>query len=175
MSAVQVQQAHPALAGRTLRYLWNETSGLLQPGSFNATRPDLRIEVRPGCAMGGAGRRGGTRRPPRPIYTNALHPPASLQALRGVDAGATLRFTFTATLEGTDARSTSTTLELTALASPVEAKLQGPRGDVLDTRELVFSGESSLDPDDRAGRTPFRYQWSCTAIDAATQVGSSEG
>lgn len=93
-----------------------------------------------------------------------------MQALRGVDAGATLRFTFTATLQGTDASSTSTSLELTALPSPVEAKLQGPRGDVLDTQPLVFSAESSQDPDDRAGRTPFRYQWSCTATDTATQV-----
>lgn len=39
-------------AGRNLSYLWDETSGLLQPGSFTATRPDLRIEVRTACTIG---------------------------------------------------------------------------------------------------------------------------
>lgn len=49
--------------------------------------------------------------------------------LPGVKAGDVLTFEFTATLAG--AGSVTITLSLTAEASPVEANLQGPRGDVL--------------------------------------------
>lgn len=37
---------------------------------------------------------------------------------------------------------------------------------------LTFSGEGSRDPDDRAGRTPLRYSWSCTKTDAAAKASA---
>lgn len=49
--------------------------------------------------------------------------------LPGVTAGTVLTFEFTATLS--NAGEVSTTVTLTAEASPVEASLQGPRGDVM--------------------------------------------
>lgn len=59
----------------------------------------------------------------------------SLAGVAGVAAGTVLTFSFTATLEGVASRAnTTTSLSLTALASPVEANLLGPRGDVLVRR-----------------------------------------
>ncbi|PRW57378.1 hypothetical protein C2E21_4192 [Chlorella sorokiniana] len=79
----------------------------------------------------------------------------------GVRAGDALTFEFTATLAG--AGNVSTVVTLTAEASPVEASLQGPRGDVLESRRLVFSAARSRDPDDSSNRTPFSFTWACTA------------
>lgn len=87
-----------------------------------------------------------------------------------VSGGAVLTLTLTATLEG--AGSVSTPLTLTAQQSAVMAVVTGPRGDVTDTQTLVFSGSSSLDPDDAANRTPFSFRWTCTATDPATQASS---
>ena len=39
-------------------------------------------------------------------------------------------------------------------------------------QSLTFSGEGSRDPDDRAGRTPLRYSWSCTKTDAAAKASA---
>lgn len=69
---------------------------------------------------------------------NLLLPLPLLQPLLpGVTAGTVLTFEFTATLSNAGIASTSVTL--TAEASPVEASLQGPRGDV-----MVRGGSGSL-------------------------------
>ncbi|PSC71100.1 putative DNA-3-methyladenine glycosylase 2 [Micractinium conductrix] len=88
-----------------------------------------------------------------------------------VTAGDVLSFSLTVAFEG--AGSASTQLSLTAQQSAVMAVLSGPRGDVLDTRDLVFGSASSLDPDDAANtRTPFSFSWDCTAFDAITQASA---
>lgn len=44
-----------------------------------------------------------------------------------------------------------------------------------ETQDLTFSGRRSVDPDDRPNRTPFRFAWTCTAVDASTQVPPCAG
>ncbi|KAL4419691.1 hypothetical protein ABPG75_006789 [Micractinium tetrahymenae] len=100
----------------------------------------------------------------------ASRPDLAIKVLTGVSGGDVLNFTFTATLAG--AGSTTASLQLTALSSPLEAKVDGPRGDVLETQDLTFSGRRSVDPDDRSNRVPFRFSWTCTAVDADTQVAT---
>lgn len=170
-------------AGKTVTYLWRETTGLLPPGMFNPAKPTLAIKASclplrraSGCLVlawqpaGGLGWGQHVRMlPPSPL--TAAQRPRSLTMqgpIAGIAGGDTLRFTFTAALDG--GGSASAMLVLKAQEAEVLAVLAGPSGDVLDTQPLSFSAGGSLDPDDASNRTPFRYQWSCTAVDDALQV-----
>lgn len=66
--------------------------------------------------------------------------------IAGIAGGDTLRFTFTAALDG--GGSSSAMLVLKAQEAELMAVVGGPSGDVLDTQPLSFTASSSLDPDD---------------------------
>lgn len=70
---------------------------------------------------------------------------------------------------------------LTAEASPIEAILRGPSGDVRSDRTIVLSAAGSVDPDDPMNTQPFSIKWDCTREDfptpcfSGTSVGTQSG
>ena len=75
------------------------------------------------------------------------------------------------TLQGTAANAT-TTVQLTAMATPVVAAISGPQGDVLSTNAIAFSS-AAFDPD--AAATPatnlVRWGWQCTGFSSRVYAG----
>ena len=145
-------------AGSNITYLWQESSGLLPAGSFAAAKKNLVLKV------GGGPAPEAWRQRLHPRFT----PPRPMQGpLSGVTGGEVLNFTFSAALSG--AGTTTASVSLTALSSPVLAVLAGPRGTVLDSSVLTFDASQSYDPDDPANKAPFRW------APPATSVGKAGG
>ncbi|KAK9833282.1 hypothetical protein WJX81_002494 [Elliptochloris bilobata] len=87
----------------------------------------------------------------------------------GATAGTTYDLQLTTNLLGTASYATST-VQLTAVATPVIAAIRGPQGDVLSSNPIALAS-ACVDPD--AAATPsaslqaFQYAWSCYKTDAA--------
>ncbi|KAK9829829.1 hypothetical protein WJX72_008087 [[Myrmecia] bisecta] len=89
----------------------------------------------------------------------------------GATAGTVYQFSLTASLDipgGASGTAVSTTVSLTAAASPVVAVLQGPQGDVLGNGDVTFFS-ASVDPDADPS-TAFQYVFTCNRYNAARTV-----
>jgi len=81
------------------------------------------------------------------------------------------------------ATGTATVINVTlkAVASPIQAILRGPSGDVRSDRTIALSAAGSIDPDDPMNTQPFSIKWDCTREDfptpcfSGTSVGTQSG